>query len=360
MTEYFDIIIAFAASAFVSLLAIPFIIGYCKIYHLYDQPNARKVHKQAIPRLGGMVFLPAMVIGLFISLQLRYGNGEIELRTSTMLMILGAIMIYVIGFIDDLKGMHARTKFMIQTIAALFMPLCNLQINDLHGFLGLHAIPLWASYPLTVFVILLIVNAINLIDGIDGLASSLSMLILGSYTILYLDLNAQLFYLLCASLTGSVLMFFLFNMFGKTGHWKTFMGDTGSLFLGYVIAYVAIKYQMSNSAIFDYRDNSLLISWTLVFIPCIDVIRVALFRLKNGKGMFDADKTHIHHLVMQAGANMHTALVSILLLFVCFCLINWGLYTFKLNITWIILTDITVYGLFIAAISALGSNKSAN
>lgn len=357
MNSYFDIIIAFTTSLFVSMIGLLCIIAYCKMYHLYDQPNARKVHKQAIPRLGGTIFMPAMVVGLVVSLQLRYSNEAIELRVSTILMILGAIMIYLIGIIDDLKGMFARTKFLIQAVAALFLPLCNLQINDLHGIFGIHAIPLWISYPLTVFVILLIVNAINLIDGIDGLASLLSILILGAYTLLYYELEAPLFYLLCASLTGSVTAFFFFNMFGKVGKWKTFMGDTGSLFLGYVIAYIAIKYQMSNSAIFDYRDNSLLISWTLVFIPCIDVIRVALFRLKNGKGMFDADKTHIHHLIMQAGASMHATLVCIILMFISFCLINWGLYIFNLNITWIILIDIIAYTLFVTAITALSSKN---
>lgn len=360
MDGYIDITTAFTTSMIVSLIGIPLIISYCKMYHLYDQPNTRKVHKLPIPRMGGMIFMPAMVTGLFISLQVRYGNEVLELHTSTILMMLGTIMTYLMGIIDDWKGMHARTKFAIQTVAALLMPLCSLQINDLHGILGIHAIPLWLSYPLTVFVILLIVNAINLIDGIDGLAASLSVLILGAFTLLYLDLDAPLFYLLCASLTGSVVAFLCFNMLGKVGRWKTFMGDTGSLFLGYVIAYMAIKYQMSNSAIFNYRDNSLLISWTLVFIPCIDVVRVALFRLKNGKGMFEADKTHIHHLVMQAGAGMHTALVCILLLFVCFCLINWSLYTFQMQITWIILTDIVVYSLFVVAISMLSSKNQNN
>ena len=126
------------------------------------------------------------------------------------------------------------------------------------------------------------------------------------------------------------------------------MGDSGSLFLGYVIAYLAIKYQMSNEPNgFPYREESLLISFTLVFLPCIDVVRVAIQRKLKGKGMFDADKTHIHHCIMQMGLDMHQTLVVTITLFLAICLINYGLYVGGMQTAYIVGIDLGIYGLFI-------------
>ena len=132
------------------------------------------------------------------------------------------------------------------------------------------------------------------------------------------------------------------------------MGDSGSLFLGYVIAYLAIKYQMSNEPIgFPYREESLLISFTLVFLPCIDVIRVAILRKLHGRSMFEADKTHIHHRIMQMGLDMHQTLAVIITLFVSISLINYGLYVGGLQTEYIIGVDIIIYTLFIWIVTLL-------
>ena len=348
--SYIYIIIAFTISLLFSLIGTPCIVKICNTYGLYDQPNARKMHKQAIPRLGGTLFLPSLGIGMAITLLILFRNTDksIEVSVSSLLMLVGAILIYLIGILDDLKGMNASHKFVIQTVAALLFPLCNLMINNLHGMFGVYEIPLYVSYPLTVFVILLIVNAINLIDGIDGLASGLSFLILGSFAYLYYQLGAYLFCLISTSLAGALLAFFVYNFYGKAGTLKVFMGDTGSLFLGYVIAYLAIKYQMSNEAGgFPYREASLLISFTLVFLPCIDVIRVALQRKFTGRDIFEADKTHIHHYIMQMGLDMHQTLAVIITLFSVFCLINYGLYVGGILTGYIVGIDIAIYAIFI-------------
>ena len=132
------------------------------------------------------------------------------------------------------------------------------------------------------------------------------------------------------------------------------MGDSGSLFLGYVIAYLAIKYQMSaDYGVFTYREESMLISFSLVFLPCIDVIRVAIQRKLSGKNMFDADKTHIHHRIMQMGLDMHQTLAVILTLFVVICIINYGLYVGGLQMTYIIGIDIAIYSIFIWIVGML-------
>ncbi|MBR3619078.1 MAG: undecaprenyl/decaprenyl-phosphate alpha-N-acetylglucosaminyl 1-phosphate transferase [Bacteroidaceae bacterium] len=350
------IIIAFAISLIFSLVCTPLVVKLCNTRGIFDLPNARKMHKNAIPRLGGTLFMPSLSVGVAITLLIMYQgiNPNFEIGISNIMMVVGAVLIYMIGIFDDLKGLKATHKFIIQTIAALLFPLCNLMIDNLHGLFGIHEIPLLISYPLTVFVILLIVNAMNLIDGIDGLASGLAFLILGSFAYLYYQIHAYLFSLISISLAGATLAFFFFNVYGKVGRLKTFMGDAGSLFLGYVIAYLAIKYQMANEPNgFPYREESLLISFTLVFLPCIDVVRVAIQRKLRRRSMFEADKTHIHHRIMQIGLDMHQTLAVIITLFIVLCLINYGLYVGGLQMAYIMGIDIAIYSLFIWIVELL-------
>ncbi len=343
------IIISLATSMLVALIAIPLVIRICRAQGYYDLPNVRKVHKLPIPRLGGVVFLPCMIAGFAAGLAMLMGgfNQTFNINVSTIAMTSGAFIIYLIGVLDDIREMRATHKFIIQFAAALIFPFCNLIINDMHGIFGLHIIPIYISYPLTVFVILLIVNAMNLIDGIDGLSSGLSILILCTFGVMYWQLNIYNFSIISFSLAGALISFFIYNMFGKVGKNKVFMGDSGSLFLGYMIAYLAIKFQMSNSDVLPYREHSLLTSYTLLIIPTFDVIRVALQRLYNHKGIFTPDKTHIHHLIMQAGASMHWALIVILLLFASFCGLNYGLNVFGVADAFIIGIDILIYTFFI-------------
>ena len=354
--NYTYMIIAFTISLLFSLIGTPFIVKICNAKGLYDQPNNRKVHTKAIPRLGGTLFMPSMSLGVAITLLIIYRdwNKDMEVGLSNILMSIGALLIYLIGILDDLKGMQAIHKFIVQTVAALIFPSCNLLISNLQGLFGIYEIPLYFSYPLTVFVILLIVNAMNLIDGIDGLASCLSILILGTFAYLYYQLESFLFCLICASLAGALLAFFIYNFYGKVGKYKIFMGDSGSLFLGYIIAYFAIKYPMIHEwNLMPNQDGALLVSFSLVFIPCIDVVRVAIQRKLRGKAMFDADKTHIHHRIMDMGFSMHATLLIILCLFCSFGLINWGLYTAGLPITYILITDVVSYSLIIWCITSL-------
>ncbi len=350
------ILIAFAISLVFSLIGTPLVVKLCNTYGIFDLPNSRKVHKYSIPRLGGTLFMPSLGLGVVVTLLIMYQgiNKDFEIGVSNVMMVIGAIMVYLIGIFDDLRGMKATHKFIIQTVAALLFPLCNLMINNLHGLFGIHEIPIWLGYPITVFVILLIVNAINLIDGIDGLASGLAFLILASFAYLYHELHAHLFSIISTSLAGATLAFFFFNMYGKVGRLKTFMGDSGSLFLGYVIAYLAIKYQMEQEPLgFSYREESLLISFTLVFLPCIDVIRVGLWRKFRGRSMFEADKTHIHHRIMQMGLDMHQTLAVIIALFIVICLINYGLYVGGLQSAYIVGIDIAIYSMFIWIVEKL-------
>ena len=276
--------------------------------------------------------MPAAVVGLFVASWTRemMGGGELVFGVSTIAMTIGGLMIYLIGVFDDRYGMKAVHKFVIQTIAAFILPLCNLVITDLNGLFGLHQIPFIVGYVLTVMAILTIVNAINLIDGIDGLSSGLCILILLAYTFVFRETPAIA--ALDAAIVGSLLVFWFFNVFGKVGGLKIFMGDAGSLFLGYVCAYMSIKSLMRPIAPVDCGEEQMLI--------------------------FEPDKTHIHHILMNAGLSMHATLACILILFFLICGINYALWQCNFLMPLIVLTDVAIYALVCGVLLLMGKSDN--
>ena len=352
------LIVSFFSASVVTLIGLPFIIKACRYFEYFDLPDERKVHRKPVPRLGGLIFMPAAVVGLFVAswTRVQMGGEEFVFGVSTIAMTIGGLVIYLIGVFDDRFGMKAAQKFVIQTMAAFILPLCNLIITDLNGIFGLHEIPFIVGYVLTVMAILTIVNAINLIDGIDGLSSGLCILILVAYTIL-LQGNPAIASL-DAAIVGSLVVFWCFNVFGKIGGLKIFMGDAGSLFLGYVCAYMSIKSLMRPIAPVDCGEEQMLISITLLFIPVIDVMRVALQRRLTGHGIFEPDKTHIHHILMNAGLSMHATLACILSLFLLICGINYALWQCNFLLPLIVLTDIALYALICGVLMLMGKSDN--
>lgn len=355
MTYYPLIVLAltFLVSFVLTRLAMPWLLNLCRRRGLYDMPNERKVHSNKIPRLGGLLFAPCMSIGMiagYFLLSFFEKSSEVPVfRLSTVILMVGLFLIFLIGIFDDLFGLKASFKFLVQFTATVFMPLCGLYINNFYGFCGIYEIPLWVSYPLTVFVCLLIVNSINLIDGIDGLSSGLSLIALGAFAALFWCLGITAYTMLAVGLMGTVVAFFLFNMFGSEEKGtKTFMGDTGSLVLGYALAYLAIKFAMHNPLIFSYRPEALLVAYTLLLVPCFDLVRVAVGRLLRGEGIFHPDKTHIHHRCLAAGFSMRKSLLLILALqfsLIAFNLI--GFFVAGLSSTLIVAIDIVVFSAFV-------------
>lgn len=355
---------SFVAAAIFTACCMPPLLKFCKIRGLYDAPNERKVHNNNIPRLGGVLFAPAMTIGMGAAIALMMLRNEMlfPIRLSTFLLFIALFLIFIIGIIDDLVGLKAQIKFGVQFISALIMPICNLYINNLYGFCGIHEIPVWVGYPLTVFVALLIINAINLIDGIDGLASGLGIMLLVSFCLIFNSMESIPYSVFLAGLIGSLLVFFFFNMFGSPEkHTKTFMGDTGSLVLGYAITYITIKYAMFNPLVISSAKlpvdlaNPILVSYTLVIVPVFDLIRVAFERIIRGVPMFHPDKTHIHHLFLAAGLSMHKSLACILSLQVMFDIANYLLYNkCSLSSTWIVVFDVAFYSILIVLLKKRG------
>lgn len=342
---------AFIVSALCGWGVIPLITRYCRSRGLYDQPDERKVHKHAIPRLGGVCFLPSMLLSALISIFVV--EGAVQQRVVTMslwslIFFVSLLIIYATGIMDDLIGLPPAAKFVAQIIAAALLPLSNLWINDAYGLFGFSDIPSYIGYALTVFVVVLINNAINLIDGIDGLAGGLSLLALGGFLYAFAREGMTGYCILIAGLMGVLVAYLYFNLYGSPEQGtKLFMGDSGSLTLGFILAFLFVKFASNSNQAMPYRRDGLVLSFTLLIVPVFDVFRVVLYRLRHRHPLFKADKHHIHHKLLACGLSQHQALATILLLALALVAINIALaYGIELTVTPIVLIDIALYVAF--------------
>lgn len=344
--EILLIIIAFLASAGSGVILIPLILDFCKRKGLYDIPNARKLHKNAIPRLGGISFIPSMLLAFFIAITLFDGlsnKQHIIISTWSIAFFISLVLIYIVGVIDDLIGLTAKVKFPVQIAAAMLLPLAGLRINDFYGLFGIHEIPFVISILITIFAVVYITNAINLIDGIDGLCSGLSFLALGGFLFCFTNEKLYVYSILIAGLMGVLLAYFYYNYFGDVEkNRKIFMGDSGSLSLGFILAFLSVKFAMNNPQVMPFRIDALFLPVTLLIIPVFDVTRMILVRSKHHKPLFLADKNHIHHKLIRAGMSQHQALWTIIALALGFFIVNDTLMLF-LDITYILIIDIFLY-----------------
>ena len=214
-----------------------------------------------------------------------------------LFLFVGMTLLYLVGVCDDLVGVGYRYKFAVQIVSALLLVLSGNWFGSLGGLFGVYSVPAWVGIPVTVFIVVYITNAINLIDGIDGLASGLCSIALSVLSVIFF-IRMQYVYALLAICTLGVLMpFWCYNVFGNAnrGH-KLFMGDAGSLTLGYVISFLIIHLCVSNQVSPELPNPYMVIAFSTVLVPLLDVIRVVLHRLRNHRNPFLPDKNHFHHV----------------------------------------------------------------
>ena len=354
------IIGTFIISLLTGFCAIPVILGFCRRKKLYDIPDERKVHHAAIPRLGGISFLPSMLLAAIIML-LTYenftGESRIVVNRWSVSCLISLLIIYAVGIVDDVVGLKAKTKFLFQLVAASLLPLSGLYVNNLYGFCGIHEIPFLVGFPLTILFIAFADNAMNLIDGIDGLAAGLAFIALGGFLYGFYCIKLHIYCLLIAGLMGVLIAYMYYNIFGKVEKgMKIFMGDSGSLTLGFMLSFFIVKFSMHRPDLIPdgkysidllfttmhYDEVCLIFAYSLLIVPVFDVFRVIIVRKRHHTPMFNPDKRHIHHKLLAAGLTQHQALIAILAMQLFFILLNMVMLTFA-NITVIVFTDILLF-----------------
>jgi UDP-N-acetylmuramyl pentapeptide phosphotransferase/UDP-N-acetylglucosamine-1-phosphate transferase len=348
---YIFVIACFLVSMFMAGTIIPRVLLISFKKKLFDEPDERKVHETAVPRLGGVSFFPTILFSICFVFAIRYLTGFVLLPTvngnemlpELLLFCCGLTLLYLIGIMDDLIGVRYRLKLLIQILSASLLPLSGLWINDLYGFMGIHALPIWLGIPFTVLTIVFITNAINLIDGIDGLASGLSIVSLSVFSFLFISNGLFTYAMITFACLGVLAPFFYYNVFGNAERGrKIFMGDTGSLTLGYILSFMAIRYIRNDPAVMPYNEGAFVIAFTTLLIPALDVIRVVLLRARSGNGLFLPDKNHIHHKFLAMGFTARRAMISIIAISCLFSVANIILVSY-INSTLLIITDIVIW-----------------
>jgi len=280
------------------MFAIPSIMYVAEKKQLLNVPNNRTTHLVSVPRLGGLA-----IFGGFVSAVMIFGKVNQDIQY----LLAGCLIIFYIAIKDDLVHVSAFKKFFVQILATgILVFLGDFRITNFHGLFGIFELDNGISYAFTIVVITAITNSINLIDGIDGLAGTLLvtiMLIIASC--LFFVENELPMVLVAVSMAGAVLGFLRYNFTNA----RIFMGDTGSLICGFVVAALLVKVVEKVP-----HSNSPILAMSIIFVPIVDTVRITFIRLIEGKSPFMSDKNHIHHRMLFAGLKPITIVVILSIL----------------------------------------------
>lgn len=306
MTPIIQTIIAFFIAGALVYFTIPVIVRLSILKKLYDVPNERKMNKTAIPNLGGV----ALFIGITLAVLLSFYKYDFpEFRY----ILAGMIIMFFIGVKDDIQNLSARKKLVAQMLCALILIIPgNIRFTDLHGILGINDINFTVSFIVSFTIIISIINAFNMIDGIDGLASAIGILASVILGYLFILTDQYQYSILCFAMTGSLIPFFIYNVFGRKN--KIIMGDSGSLILGLLFAVLIINYnEISLTSGPDSRNFSPVLSLAIIIIPVFDMLRLIVYRIFQRKSPFSADINHIHHKILKLGStHLNTTLIILI------------------------------------------------
>ncbi len=300
--------LSFLTAFGITFFAIPSIIRVAEIKNLYDVPDERKHHARSVPTLGGM----GIFAGLLFSLTFWTNQAQI---VELQYIISALLILFFMGIKDDMVDLRAWKKLMGQIVAAAILVECaNVRLTTFYGLFGVDDIPAWAGWVLTTFTCVVITNAFNLVDGIDCLAGSLGVVGCAAFGLWFYFLGMTQYTILCCALAGAVCAFLWFNRTPA----RVFMGDTGSMLIGFVMSLLAVKFIESVRVL--PRDHAYKILSVPVFtcgilvVPLFDTLRVFTIRMLAGKSPFSPDRNHVHHLLVDLGLT-HMRATAVLVVF---------------------------------------------
>lgn len=301
------VLLALLISFLITWAVIPVVIRVAELKHLFDEPDQdRKKHIRKTPTLGGIAIFAGLIIAFST---LRDFQNLIDVKY----LIPALIIIFFAGIKDDILVLTPLKKLLAQFVSAfLIVVLGNIKINSFYGMLGIQEIPYLFSVIFTIMAIIAIINCYNLIDGVDGLAGSLGCMAAFTFGIWFYLTGHWSMTLLSFSLAGSLLGFLIYNWQPA----KIFMGDTGAMLVGFILAVLAIHFielnkNMDVSNVY-WIHASPSVAMGIMAIPIFDMLRVFFLRVVRKGSPFQSDRKHLHHLILDAGYSHRT--VSIILL----------------------------------------------
>ncbi len=335
---YIQCIVAFCVAFVLTLTAIPKIIRVSYKKHLMDVPGARSSHIKKIPNLGG--------VGIFYGLCVSSTIFAPELFSQYTVLFACLVILMFVGLMDDILVVSPDKKLYAQlAVAFLLVVISDVRIGNFFGAMGIEKLPYWLSVVFTVFIFIILINAFNLIDGIDGLAGSLAVVSSLGFVYSFFTLGEYNMVVLSICLIASLLAFLPFNFSTRM---KVFMGDTGSMIVGFLLTFMAIKFlnllmlETSSGSLYYHLPSAPAIAMALLIIPIVDTLTVSLIRIKNGKSPLHADKNHIHHRYLKLNLN-HVQVTSIIVLFnVLLLVITYLLRRMNVNVLGIIVLSLGI------------------
>lgn len=293
----------FVSAFALALVSTPIIIWAVNRYQLLDAPDQRKAHFIPTPTMGGISFFLVFLVLCFF-----WNNGISRSHFSALSICLA--LLFLVGIIDDTKGINAHKKLILEMCLGILLVHAGFGIKNLQGIFGVHILSTWQIYAFNITLIAGLVNAFNLIDGINGLAGGLGFINSLVFAYIFYEQGNDSFLYLALSFAGALLGFLRYN-FHKA---RIFMGDTGSLHLGLLMAIMGMEAIRSPRLPTIHHIPMILIVSSIWLIPIFDTLRVFAVRISKGKGPFTPDKRHVHHLLLKAGLDHRKASLS---LYIC-------------------------------------------
>jgi UDP-GlcNAc:undecaprenyl-phosphate/decaprenyl-phosphate GlcNAc-1-phosphate transferase len=314
-------ILVVLVAAYLTYILIPLIRNYCIKHDLLDQPNPRKIHKEPTPRLGGVAFVISYSLAIWLGF---VGSPELWHRNWLGIagVVAGGVIIFLLGLRDDMKGVGPITKFVWQCLAAFFPVICGVRADVIN--IPYHAVVtlnFWAI-PLSVLWIVAITNTFNLLDGLDGLAAGISAITALTFLVLSLVLSLPIASLLAAGILGISVAFLRYNYHPA----QIFMGDSGSLFIGYVFGVTSLYWPKS------YASIVMLVPLLALGVPVLEVVTTTFRRMVTGQKIYMADRRHLFHYLLELGFSQQGVVWFFYLLSFQFSVMAVGFVVGKVNI----------------------------
>lgn len=315
----------------IGLITMPLVVRMAKAKGFVVRPNKRMSHEGEIPNVGGL--------NICFGFLLTYLLFEFDQLSQSQFFLVGLLAIMAVGFIDDVLILTPIAKLLGETLAGIaLVGFADIRITHLHGLFGIEQIGIIPSYALSLLILVAIINAVNLIDGIDGLASGLGILYCLFFAVYFSLTGDTSWAILAICMIGSLAVFFIYNVFGNRE--KIFMGDSGSLLLGYLLTALVFRFYEVNAyhEVPDalHMSAAPIVAICVLTVPIFDTIRVSLTRIKQCRSPFQPDKNHIHHLLLRTGLNhiqTTCVLLSVSLLFIGLAILgrNWNMWVLLIS-----------------------------
>ena len=319
ITTDLDIIFSLITAFFISFLAIPRLIEFAQKLKVFDNGGDRASHEGSTPFFGGIAIFTGVICSLLFW-------ADIE---DIQYILVSILIVFIVGLIDDLRQITAFKKLIGQIIATLILIFFgDLQIDSMHGVLGVYDLPIWISTLFTIFVVIVITNGFNLIDGVDGLAGGVGVIATSCFGFVSVMIGQNDMALIAFTLSGALIGFLKYNYYPA----RIFMGDTGSLVVGMILSVLAINTIKFGLITEDFKlpNKGPLLAIVILAIPLFDSLRVFIVRTSKGVGPFSPGRDHIHHALLDLGfGHKRTALI---LYFISTLLIFGSYFLLELNV----------------------------